>query len=115
MLTCPKCRFDNPEGIGMCGRCGHALGESVEMQSAAITLVDRARGGVVVTVGPSQVVTVTPPPTAEPALARGLPALEESPTAASSTPPERPASAPPKPKLVVVRGERLGVEFKVLD
>jgi hypothetical protein len=117
MLTCPKCRFDNPAGSGTCGRCGHGLGESVEMPSAAITLVDRARAAAVMTVGPSQMITVTPPPHAGDhlPLARGLPLGEESSAPAPSTPPERPPSTPPRPKLVVVRGERLGVEFKVLD
>jgi len=116
MLTCPKCRYDNPTGSGACGRCGHAFGQPVEMASAAITLVDRARAGAMMTVGPSQMVTVTPPPDIEDhlPLARGLPAAEEPSTTASSTSPD-PLSPPPKPKLVVVRGERLGVEFKVLD
>lgn len=121
MLTCPKCRFDNPAGSGTCARCGHALGESIEMPSAAITVVDRAKGNVAMTVGPSQMITVTPPPAADHLpLARGLPVVEEASTPATSapaspTPPERPAAPPSRPKLVVVRGERLGVEYKVLD
>lgn len=87
------------------------------MPSAAITVVDRARGGNVMTVGPSQMITVTPLPDMADhlPLAQGLLPVEESPAPASSTPPERPSSTPPKPKLVVVRGERLGVEYKVLD
>src|SRR5689334_1506232 len=114
MLTCPKCRYDNPAGSGACGRCGHAFGVPVEMPSAAITLVDRARTGAVMTVGPSQMITVTPMPDVEDhlPLARGLPASEEASTTASTTPPERPSTTGPRPKLVVVRGERLGVEYK---
>jgi hypothetical protein len=117
MLTCPKCQFDNLPGSGTCGRCGHALGAPVEMQSAAITLVDRARGGAVMTVGPSQMVTVTPLPdlSDDLPLARGLPPVEELSSGSTSTPAERPPSTPPRPRLVVVRGERLGVEYKVLD
>src|SRR4051794_29970701 len=115
MLTCPKCRYDNPAGAASCARCGRGFVESDEMPSAAITLVDRARTGAVMTVGPSQMITVTPLPDlpVENPLARGLPSVEDlsPPPAAANTPPER--AAPPKPKLVVVRGERLGVEYKV--
>jgi predicted component of type VI protein secretion system len=127
MLTCSQCRFENTAGAGVCARCGRGLGEVFEPKSAAVTLVDRGRA-VEAAVAPPSVAASTPAavPASDPAagatphdsrLARGLP-VEELPPAHPSviptdTPP--PSAMPFPPRLVVVRGERLGVEFAVLD
>ena len=127
MVPCPQCRFENPDGSEACARCGRRFGEVSEPKSAAVTVVDRARVIDAAPARPAAVGAVTPPAVRAPdqatgtaphdsRLARVLPAEDPSPV----PPAEAPAVVPPlapliRPRLVVVRGERLGVEYAVLD
>lgn len=127
MLMCTQCGFDNPVGSETCVRCGRGLDGSdlPEMPSAAITVVDGMRRLAASSHGPAVGASDTPPRVRLPNLAsgedlagnpssiRGLTSVED-PAPAAETPEELPPP-PVLPRLVVVRGERLGVEYKLLD
>jgi FHA domain len=107
MVKCPKCSFDNQEGALFCEQCREDLG-GVVMEAVAVEAV--AVEDDVVAVAEAVVV-------AEPVAA----AVVETPAAAAPAPAAAAAPAPTgssvpagsKPKLVVVRGQKLNVEFPI--
>ena len=117
MVKCPKCSFDNQEGALFCEQCREDLGPPCPWRaswkpwrwkpSPSRPVAD------VVAVADAVVVAALRP--------RRRRRCEAAPAPAAAAAARRPGSAPPalfraagsKPKLVVVRGQKLNVEFPI--
>jgi len=124
MVKCPKCNFDNQEGALFCEQCHEDLAAVVGVIEAVVVDAGVAEGIAVaeaVVIAEPLVATPvavesapSPPPEAAPAPEPSTPAAE-----APSAPPAQPAppatSVPPgsKPKLVVIRGQKINAEYPI--
>jgi hypothetical protein len=108
MVKCPKCSYENQEGALFCEQCREDLG-AVVMEAVAVEAIavegDVAIAEAVVVAEPIAAVVAAPAPAA------AAPAAEAPAAAPAAAGPSLPAGA--KPKLVVVRGQKLNVEFPI--
>ncbi len=116
MVKCPFCGFENEEGVAFCDQCKSELGVAAELPKAA---------------PPEEILAVATPITeppaipassapAEPVLASEPIPLAEPMTASAPIVPAaeaKPGALPPnaKPRLVVIRGVKIGVEYPIYE
>jgi len=130
MAKCPKCGFENQEGSLFCEQCREDLGAALPIAGVVEAVaVDDAVLAEAVVVAVAEPIAAHPVAEAAP-VASAVPVAEPAPAAAAApapaaapvaaaAPAEAPAAAgtsvPPgsKPKLVVVRGQKVNVEFPI--
>jgi FHA domain len=115
MMKCPKCGFDNQEGALFCEQCREDLGTVPMAGVVEAMVVDEAVMAEAVVVAEPVVAAVV----AEAAPVAAAPAPAAPAPTPAAPPPEAPAAGVPsvpagaKPKLVVVRGQKINAEFPI--
>jgi hypothetical protein len=121
MVKCPFCGFENEDGVAFCDQCKSELGVAAELPKAA----------------PPEEILAVATPISEPAVisepsAPAEPLLSSEPIPlAEPMPPSAPAAEKPaapaveakagvlppdaKPRLVVIRGVKIGVEYPIYE
>ena len=129
MVKCPKCSFDNEDGSLFCEQCredlsavvpagpGPAVVEAIPVAEAAVVeaipLVDAAEAVPAAAVAEPVVAAVAPEaPAAPPAAAPAQPAAAPA-APAAPVPPTTSVPAGAEPKLLVIRGQKINVEFPI--
>lgn len=125
MVKCPFCGFDNEDGALFCEQCKSDLGAPVELpQATPLTEPLAVATPVTEPIRVEREAPPPPPPSPEP-----IPLAEPMPSPAAvagppAPPPPTPAPAeakpgvlPPdaKPKLVVIRGLKIGAEYPLYE
>lgn len=145
MVTCPNCQFDNPEGVTICAGCGTVSAPGLLAPVVLVpTLSAPTADPLILTPAPvpaladghrpaPSALTVNirsrppagPPPSDQTPPPQGPVELTAAPPAPSAVtvpnrppadaPPPPPAPPPLRPRLVVLRGQRVKVEYPIYE
>jgi hypothetical protein len=119
MATCPLCLFASPPGAEVCGRCGRfrfppadaAPGTVPDAPAPRSEVGLRTLRGTLTVPGPTAVADPDPALVSTPApVTVAATALASGGALGSAAP-----LPPPGPRLVVIRGQRIGAEYPVYD
>ncbi len=135
MIKCPFCGFENEDGALFCEQCKSDLGGAIEPIAMAAGMeavpamampVDEAPIPMAGAVEAAPILEAAPMvaeavPAAAPAPAPAAPAAPAAASAPAPAAPAAPGAAPPplaadaQPRLVVMRGQKLNVEFPIYE
>jgi hypothetical protein len=124
MVKCPFCQFDNEDGALFCEQCKSDLGGMAESVSppmaeplteplAAAPIETVPEPGMEPAMPAAEAVTAPPAPVAE--ATAPMPSPAEAAALAQPAPAAGALAADAKPRLAVIRGVRIGVEYPIYE